>query len=368
MSRTRSKSIRIQDAKPGMRLGKPAMREDGTIMLDAGIELTVSLIERLKHWNIYVLDIQELVHDPGNASASFTAHYEPLVRNYKAFADTYRGVVDTVSHVFDDVRYFRKIPLAKFQEITKCSILDLIQQPNTLGFIHLIYNEQSPGYQHSLNVSVLSGVLGRWMGYTGEELEELIVAALLHDIGKTQLPPEIANHNGSLTTAEMEIMRTHPSLGYKLLSQLETFPLSILSAVLQHHERLDGSGYPLHLRENQIHPYAQLIAIADAYDSLTAANTYLPRLSPFEAVNVLRNEMFRQLNPEICSVFLNNLRAFLVGQFVLLSDGRMAEVVFVSPELSQLPIVRTSDGSFINLNDDRSLSIVDLPEPGNLSP
>jgi len=368
MSPTLIKRIRIQDAQPGMRLGKPAMREDGTIMLDENIELTATLIERLKNWNIYVLDVLAEALDTNDPVASFRAHYEPLARKYKAFADTYRGIIDTVSHVFEDARYFRKVPLAKFREITKCSILDLIHGSNPVGFLHLIYHEQAPGYQHSLNVSVLAGVLGRWMGYAGEELEELILAALLHDIGMTQLPKEIADHNGSLTEAEMAVMRTHPTLGYKLLSQLETFSFSILSAVLQHHERLDGSGYPLQLRGNQIHPYAQLIAIADAYDVLTAAHTYLPRLTPFEAVDVLRNEMFHKLSPEICSVFLNNLRSYLVGQFVLLNDGRLAEVIFVGNEPSQLPIVRTSDGSFINLDKDRSYSIVDLPEPGELKP
>lgn len=363
MTRTLIKRLSIDNARPGMILGKPACREDGTVMLDEGHELTIGLLERLTSWGVRFLDVRETVSD-ADAPTAFIANYQPVVEQYQAFAETYRDVIDTVSHVFEDARYFRKVPLAKFRELTKCSIMDLMNAPNTLSFIHLIYNENSPGYQHSLSVSVLSGVLARWMGYSETETEDIILAGLLHDIGKTQLPPEIAD-NQALTDDEMEVMRTHPTLGYKLLSELESFPLSILSAVLQHHERMDGTGYPLGLRGNQIHPYAQVIAVADAYDALTS-RTYLRRLTPFEAVAVLRTEMFEQLNPEICTVFLHNLRTYLIGQYVTLSDGRLAEVVFLGNDLVQLPVVRTMDGTFIDLAKDPSVYIADVPELGKI--
>lgn len=348
------KRFRIQDVKPGMLLGRTIFLENGTVVLEEGITLTTNMIERLKNWDIFVIDIAE------NIPALTTPLKKSPSEAYLNFVASYQDTLDTISFAFEDIRYFRKVPLAKLRELTHSTVTGLVAAPGALNFVHTLYRNQIYTFQHSLDVAVISGILGRLMGYTDQALQDIMLTGLLHDIGKMQLPREILDKEGPLSAEEMSIMRTHPTLGYKMLSQLSTLPLTVLSGVLQHHERLDGSGYPLKLADQKIHPYAQIVAVADMYDAMTANKPYRARMTPFEAVQVLVNDMFSQLNPTICSTFLHNLQAYLVGQIVRLSDGRDAEVVFFGGYMSNRPIVRTKDGEFIDLEEIKHLTIVDM--------
>jgi len=214
-------------------------------------------------------------------------------------------------------------------------------------------------FHHSLDVAVLCGVVGRWLGYKGEELKDLVLAGLLHDIGKTQIPLEILRKPGKLTPEETKIMQLHTTRGYNLVKELD-LPAAVTYAVLQHHEREDGSGYPLQVTGDKIHPFAKLIAVIDIYDAMTCDKVYRKKVTPFEAVETITRDMYDKLDPNICAVFLNNVRDYFIGNTVLLSDGREAEVVYLGQYISSRPVVRTEDGLFIDLEQRKELSIVRL--------
>lgn len=126
-------------------------------------------------------------------------------------------------------------------------------------------------------------VLGKWMGYAGQNLKELILAELVHDIGKTLVLLEILNNPGRLTDIEMEVMKTHTTLGYQMICNLN-IPQSVMLGTLQHHERSDGSGYPLRVGSSKIHEFAKIIAAADIFDAMTSDRVYRAKISPFTVV------------------------------------------------------------------------------------
>lgn len=236
----------------------------------------------------------------------------------------------------------------------------MVESIGVINHLHMVSRQGDYTLHHSVNVALICGVLGRWLGYNERELTDLVLSGLLHDIGKTQISLEILNKPGKLSEEEMNIMQTHPSVGYKMLRENTNLSANICYGVLQHHERLDGSGYPFKIQGNQIHKYAKIIAIADIYDAMTSNSAYRTKATPFSVVEVMTEEMFNKLDATICTVFLNNVRDYFVGNIVKLSDGRNVEVVYLGQSAGTRPTVRTQDNQFIDLERRKDIQIVDL--------
>ncbi|MCX7781506.1 MAG: HD-GYP domain-containing protein [Negativicutes bacterium] len=348
-----NKRIFVSDLTPGLEIGKAVVTEEGTVVLTEGSILTPSLIERLRQWGIltvYIRKEQDTVSAPESGAPNIQ----------RLFADQYEGIVAGVRKSFETMRYFKEVPLEQLKELAEASVEVLSDAIGALNHLQLVKRQDDYTYRHSLNVAVITGVLGRWLGYYGMEMKNLILAGLLHDVGKTQIPLEVLNKPGKLSPDEMELMKKHTTRGYNMLRELPGITQGVLYGVLQHHERMDASGYPIGVPGEKIHPYAKIIAVADIYDAMTSNRAYQKSVSPFDVVQMLTQEMFNKLDPEICAVFLNNVRDYFVGNIVELSDGRNAEVLYIAQFVGARPIVRTADGEFIDLEKRKDLTIVNV--------
>ena len=216
---------------------------------------------------------------------------------------------------------------------------------------------------HSVGVSVICGVLGKWLGYEGTALRDLVLAGLLHDIGKTQIPEELIAKPEKLTDEEMAQMKQHSALAIELLRKTETATMDVVLAILQHHERMDGSGYPNKLRGDQIHPYARILAVADLYDAVTNDRPFQPKISPFSAARLIAGDMYDKLDTATSATFLEHLRDQFTGCQVQLSDGRMAEVILIGSDYTFHPVVKTQDGKFVDIGRNPKLKIAQLAVP-----
>ncbi len=335
------KRFAISDVKPGMEIGADVFKTDGKILLTAGTVLTTSLINRLVSWGINSIEISEQTD-----GEIFTI--TPPVIDEK-FYGTYCEAVDIIKSTFDAVRFFKKIPFENMQKLTDRCLESLIHIPGAIKYLNLERCRDEYTFHHSVNVAIISGILGKWMGCDGEELQQLLLAGLLHDIGKTQIPQEILNHPGELTPKQMEVIKLHTVHGYQMLSEIPNLPKSICYGALQHHERYDGSGYPSRVKEDKIHPFAKIIAIADIYDAMTSDRVYRGKATPFTVAETLKRDMFDKLDPSVCNLFLENLSNCLLGDVVELQDGREAQIVHLGSILSTKPILRAESGEFINL-------------------
>ena len=161
-------------------------------------------------------------------------------------------------------------------------------------------------YTHSVNVGLYSVLLAKSVFKSGHDhdMRELGVGFFLHDLGKCDIPAQLINKPDRLTPDEWQLMRDHPSRGYELLAEAHQLTWECHVIVMQHHEREDGTGYPFGLKQDEIHLYGRICSIADVYDALTSTRAYKKKLPPFEALNVMKDEMIHHLNRELFKIFV----------------------------------------------------------------
>ncbi len=181
-------------------------------------------------------------------------------------------------------------------------------------------------YYHSVNVSVLSIVVGAAEGLGKSKLYELGLGALLHDIGKVFVPKEILNKSGKLTPEEFEEIKKHSLMGNWYLREKWQVPIESNVAVLSHHEKYDGSGYPYGLKSDRISRFGKIVAVADVYDALTSDRPYRPALSPSEAMEYVMGGSGTLFDPKVVEVFAKKIVPYPVGTCVTLSNGLTAIV------------------------------------------
>ncbi|MDD4601025.1 hypothetical protein SDC9_06008 [bioreactor metagenome] len=352
MGKINCRKCHIDAIIPGMKLGKTILTEEGKVALAEGIVLTSRILDRLRTWNLTYLDIYD-------ASVELENQH-PVTYSQQNFFDKYSGTVDFIKYTFDTIRLLKTVPIDDIRHLVGKAIDPLIHSVGVINHLHMVQRQDDYTYHHSVNVAVIAGVLGKWLGLKENELLNICLTGLLHDVGKTQIPLSILNNPNRLTAAEMDVMRKHTTLGYRLIQNIPELPLSVKYGVLQHHERNNGTGYPLMLNGDQIHLFAKIVSIADIYDAMTSDRIYHQKSPPFEVVELMVKEMFGSLDPLICSVFLNNVRDYFLGNTVALDDGREAEVVYLGHFISCRPVVRTVDGDFIDLEKNKTLSIAKL--------
>lgn len=352
MLQTTIKRCQMDEVESGAELARSLVADNGKFALGEGTILTASLIGRLKSWEVEYVDIKITVEVPDKVPP-------PLTETQKAVSKKYNSTVSSIRKSFETLRFFKQVPLNEMRELADGTIEPIVDTTGIINHLHVVHRQDDYTFHHSINVAVLCGIIGRWMGYKDKEFKDLVLAGLLHDVGKTQIPLEILRKPSSLTTVEMEAMRLHTTKGYSLLKELD-LAQGVLLAVLQHHEREDGSGYPLGVKGDKIHRFAQIVAVADIYDAMTSDKVYRAKTSPFEAVETLVRDMYGKLSPDVCSIFLNNVRDYFIGNMVELSNGREAEVVYLGQTITARPIVRTSDGEFIDLERHKDVSITKL--------
>ncbi|HWR41404.1 MAG TPA: HD-GYP domain-containing protein [Patescibacteria group bacterium] len=344
-----NETLTLDHIYPGMILGAPVVIH-GQFYLHSGTELTPALLDRLRDLGFDRLTIRRGIQLHKRTE---------LTVEEKKFVNTYQDTVGKLHQAFDNVRFFKELPLQRMEELAGESIDQFVEQPNVINHLQLVRHQDEYTFQHSINVSIIAGIIAKWMGFKGAELRQVVLTGLLHDIGKTQVPLEILNKPGKLTPQEMAIMKRHTAFGYDLLKKAEVAPHVFLGA-LQHHERNDGTGYPLRVSHENIHEYARITAVADLYDAMTSNRVYQKKRTPFVVIETLAREMFSALDPTICLAFLDNIRSYLMGGTVVLSNGQEGEIVYLDNFALSRIVVAITDGTFIRLDERKDLKVVDF--------
>ena len=188
-----------------------------------------------------------------------------------------------------------------------------------------------------VRTSILSLIIGKYLKIPTHKLIDLGVAALLHDIGMLMVPEELYLRPGSLTEDEKIIIKNHPIYGYKLLDSYN-FPPAIKRAVLEHHEREDGTGYPRNLSEENISQYGKIIALACSYEAISAKRVYKKSLDPHMGLIGILKDKARYCD-DVIQALVNALSIYPVGLYVLMSNGKKGRVIDVDPFEPRFPIV-----------------------------
>ena len=216
-------------------------------------------------------------------------------------------------------------------------------------------------FKHSVDVATMAMVIAKMHGMSDKEIYEIGIAGLLHDVGKSRIPNEVLNKPGKLTDEEFNIMKQHSLYGYRILEDKENMSEHIRLGVLQHHEKIDGSGYPLSVPEEKICPYARILSVVDIYDALVTERPYKKAFSKRDAVEMIM-AMTDELDVAVMRSFLGSVILYPVDSVVSLSNGEKAKVVANNPESILRPkVVGLKTGKVYDLLGDlRCASVVIL--------
>jgi HD-GYP domain-containing protein (c-di-GMP phosphodiesterase class II) len=230
--------------------------------------------------------------------------------------------------------------------------------PSEIFMLHHYSTKEDYLYHHSVAVGLLSGFLGNKLNYEKGQWIQIALAGLLSDCGMAKVDAKIFNKQIALLPEEYNEIRLHPTHGYKMLLNLPVIREGVKLGVFQHHERIDGSGYPLGISGEKIHPFGKIIAVADVYHAMTSERTYRSKQSPYRVLELIIQDSFGQFDIQVIQALIAGIANFSIGTMVRLSDRQIAEIVFVESKSPTRPIVKIENsGEFIQLAQRRDLFI-----------
>ena len=334
-------TIFIFDAEEGMELSRDVILNDGSVLLTKGTVLNLDLISRISGHHILEISVYDKTA-ADSAIDNSTISSISAVDEAKEAAKAADDEVDTKSLVKNTI--------------------DIVAESNNslqlFDMLHAMRDVDDLTYVHSMNVALIASVIGKWMGYNQEKIKVLTLAGLMHDIGKLLIPEKILNKPGNLTDNEYEIMKKHVNLGYEQVKN-KFMPMSVKEAILLHHEKCNGTGYPFGLKSDKIPETAKIIAIADVYDAMTSSRIYRAPICPFEVVRLMYEDAFTKFDPVFAIPFLKNVASSYIHTDVRLSDGRVGKVILINDSALHKPVVQV-DGEYIDLSKKKDLNITAL--------
>ena len=323
--------VKPDDLKPGMVLARDLLGMHNEVLLTCGQELTPAHIVRLhsiRHKDAYIVDnLDDIPENVGIISKRLKRNTVNAVR--ALFTHIEIGNADGQASSFLELHHF-------LDEI----IDELTMDHNMLINMADIKAHDEYTYYHSVSVASLSILLGVAANMNRNALYKLGMGALMHDIGKVFIPRDLINKPSALTGEEFEKMKLHSSFGYDYLREQWGGPVESIVAVLTHHERYDGGGYPLGLIGDKQPLEGKIIALSDVYDAMTSDRSYHAALPPSEAIEHIMGNSGVMFDPQVVSTFMRKVVPYPVGTRVRLSSGQRAIVVENQQEALMRPKIK----------------------------
>ncbi|MDW8799679.1 HD-GYP domain-containing protein [Clostridium sp. A1-XYC3] len=340
--------VSVQELKAGM-ISAQKIMFNNLILISPGLIFTESIIGKLKEKYLFdkVLIYSDQEVEESDLPKQKTV--EEIEKSFQEFSDIVEDMFSTIENTnkanVDEIRLFGK------------KIQDELGPPSlVIKNIVLHGSGDDCIYRHSVNVAALSSMIGNWMGLDEKEVNLLTYAAILHDFGKTKIDKRILSKSDTLTRGEYELIKKHPIIGYEFAKNIPYLHQTVGYGIVMHHERLDGSGYPLRLKGNEIHLFAKIIAISDVFDAINSDRPYRKKMDPFSALETIRRESLGRLDYECCKMFIEHVANYYIGEKVLLSNNKVCKIVQVDFKNLSKPLL-LSDSGFIDFKNEKGVSI-----------
>lgn len=333
--------------QPGMRIDQAILDKTGRELIAKGAYLDDFQIEYLQKKSIGGIYVSEGEPDPDeihSLEAQLPAYTRELIEKSRVEdknkvtlnSEVIKRVGEGVQFLYDNVHS------DNFLETTNNvtgELIKAIESNNAVAVdINLIKVSDEYTFKHSVDVATMGMIIGRNYGLTDEEVHEIAISGLLHDLGKSEIPLEVLNKPGKLDDDEFALMKQHTLFGFKILKEKDAFNDDIMKGVLQHHEKMNGKGYPLGLNGDVIGKYAKILSVADIYDALVTERPYKKGFPKRDALEMILG-MSVELDNKAIQSFMNSVIIFPVDSYVQLSNGELARVVENNPGYPMRPIV-----------------------------
>ncbi len=351
--------IKAQSCLEGMVLSEDLCTDTGVCLIPKGTKITEDLEKKVKRFRL--MPIKVIIYDDSiKVEEVDKTEYHKGVDGLSApVKRSYYEAQDEIKDVIEDLSLGKKVTAEKVEEIVRTIKNNIPDALDVLKCMDIVKSIDDYTYSHCVNVSMLASMLARWLGYSAYEVEEVAKAGLLHDVGKVMVPKEFINKRDKLTEYEYQEVKKHVTHSYRHIENVEGLSHDIKMGVLMHHERENGTGYPLGAKSAQIHRYAKIIAVADVYDALISDRVYKKKIPVFKALKIILSDYENSLDISIASVFAERVLSNYINEYVILSSGEIGQIVHIQKQNLLKPIIKI-DGVYVDMAKEKELEIVSI--------
>ncbi len=354
----RRKYISTRALRSGMIIDQAIVDKTGRILIARKTTLDEFLIDALQKMGIPGVYTREGEEEPEETADNAPPEVKEKIEKLKVADRARVNLSESVKkRVTEGVKYLYSDTASPDLTNTAAKVtgnlLDSIMENDAVALnIDALKVSDEYTFKHSVDVATISMLIAKKSGFSETEIERIGMAGLLHDLGKSKIPNEVLNKAGKLTEEEFGIMKKHSLFGYQILKEKKDIPQDVLLGVLQHHEKINGKGYPMGVSADQLSPYARILAIADIYDALVTERPYKKAFAQQDAI-----EMIMAMTDELDITFMRSFLAIMilypVDSVVTLSNGERAKVVKNNPQYPLRPkVVGLKTGVVYDLSDD----------------
>jgi len=329
--------IGIDELKPGMFVSALIDKNQKMSIKQCGVVRSEGVIEQLKKKGIF----EVMVEQQADTKRKPDVAINPIKQQKNIKRPDILGDIQQVKKVYDGAsRVQKKIALkihdkkaldvAEIELIAGQLISEVINNPEALWFMTRIRKQDAYLMEHSLNVGIMLGLFAQYLGFEETLIQDLLLAGFLHDVGKIMIPDKIINKAGPLTEAEYRIMKGHVILSREIVeNQYQDLPGICLTTIVNHHEKVDGSGYPEGLNDVDIPFYGKMISIVDVFDALTAKRCYKDEMTNISALRVLMSESGKAFDPYLVTQFIKFIGTYPAGTLVEITGSGFERLAII---------------------------------------
>ena len=359
---TKMKRVKTSELKPGMVLASDVYNYQDQLVLSAGMVLTEKAIKKLSFYSIFFVRVEdpkalEPKKEVVQESYSSRVRHSEVFKRYK---EAFEHNVELMKILMED--FVEEEPTEEAVNAVVNNAIQMLEDKqsdsNVFDMLHNMREYDDQTYAHSLNVALICNVLAKWLGMSEKDQKLAFTCGILHDVGKLKIPSEVINKQDKLTKEEYELIKTHTIEGYNHIRNLDIDD-HIKKTVLMHHERYDGTGYPLGTKGDEIDKFARICAIADVYEATTSARKYRGASSPFHVVDIFEKEGLKQYDTHMVMTFLEKIVDNYMLNRVRLTNDMEGEIVYINKNALSRPVVKCGD-KFIDLSKEKDISIKEL--------
>ncbi|MDR0656073.1 MAG: HD-GYP domain-containing protein [Treponema sp.] len=416
------KKISVSILQPGMKFTEPVYIEGNNLLVPASVEVRKKDIERLHSWGINVVQTEgdiiasskskgleaspppaprpwdaeaekkalspeetglpkEQAPNPGAAAQKKKPGALSLVdvQKNKGAYRSYLETIEKLDQVLTSIGEGVSIEARSIDNIA-ARLLQAVRDERD-SFIGFILGGEVSGHEmakSSVNAAILSALIAQELKLPNHKIMQIIIGALLHDVGMLRLPKEILDKRGGLSETELQRMKNHPLYTHKIVSKELLYPEDVGLIALQHHERWDGEGYPRRVSGNAIDMGARIVSVADAFEAMVSQKSYRNSMMGYQAMKNLLSDNSRRFDPDVLKAFIQTMGIYPIGSIILLNNGALARVTEVHGDAPLRPKIRVlidefgkvfkqDDGDLIDLLTEKSLFIAKAVDPKELN-
>lgn len=320
------RSIQIDSVKGEEILAKSVYDEDGRVLLKVGTVMRSAYVPKLHEMGIEYLYIQ----DPDTEGIEI----EDVVSD-----ETKQQGKAEVKRVFKDYVVSERLELTKIYDLVNTILDEILNHKDMVLNVNDLRNKNEALYEHCMSVCILSTSVGAYV-FDTKKLKDLTLGALLHDFGLMFVPEEILDKPDKLSPEEFDLIKTHPQVGFDILTQDPNFSMISRNIIYMHHEKCDGSGYPLGVKAKQIHDTTKLVTIADMYDAMVTPKPYRKQMKTYESFETLSSMAGVQIDKHLFTEFEKRVALYPVGKGVILNNNYRGIVASQNNGMLTRPVVR----------------------------